>query len=309
MTGAELLNVICGTSTILGLAQKSASDTVYRASALGWLNLVLKDIQNRQQGFHWRFLEVTGTLSLVDDQFNYDLVTAFSTIDTQKVVNVYDKTHDTPIPYRDYKKFRQYVAKESNDSGDPLLWTLNQGDLCLYPVPSLTAITGTTTSSGLTNYYLHDTAATFITSGVAAGMKVTNSTDGTTALVTSVDSEIQLTLDTDIMGNAKAYSIVDIVYVDYVKLITAATDGSTALDIPSKYDAVLIDGLLVYVYRIDKDLGDWGKQQLMYEAGVQRMIQDNASIISDLPVTSSHRNKSGYGRNNEKRGEFPIDVS
>jgi hypothetical protein len=307
MTGQNVLDTICGSSTIIGLADKSTSDTVYRASALGWLNLVLKDIQNRQESFHWRFLEVNLTLTLVDEQFNYDLVTAFSTIDPYKVIAVYDKTHDTPITYIDYKKFRQYIANEGNDLSDPLLWTLHQGDICLWPVNSLTAITGTTTSSGLGSYYLNDTAATFITSGVEAGMKVNNTTDGTSALVVSVDSEIRLTLDTDIMGNNKAYTVSNIVYVDYVKTITAATDNSTALDVPAKYDQVLIDGVLVYVYRLDPKLGNWVQQQAIYETGVSKMIRDNSMVIGELPKTNSHRNRLAY-RSNEKRGEFPVDI-
>ena len=65
-------------------------DTDYRAFALKWLNLVLKDISSRQDGFHYRFLEETGVLELAENDFDYPLVTAFSTIDTEKTINVYD---------------------------------------------------------------------------------------------------------------------------------------------------------------------------------------------------------------------------
>jgi hypothetical protein len=219
MTGAAFLNTICGSATIMGLADKSASDTVYRASALGWFNLVQKDISNRQQNFHWRFLEKQATFATAVNDFDYSIATIAADLDTTKMVAVYDKTYDRTYRYVDYLRFRRSIADETNNSGQAYLFSFFAGNLLLYPRPS--------------------------------------------AIVTT--------------------------YIDYIKLITDLTDAATTGDIPSKYDDVVISGVLVYVYRIDPQLGSWSAQQIVYEAGVQRMIQDNNMVIGELPYSGSHR--------------------
>ncbi len=225
MTGAAFLNTLCGSATLLGLADKSASDTVYRSSALGWLNLIQKDISNRQQHFHWRFLEKQANFPTIASTFSYAFtgVGGIATdIDTTKIVSLYDKTYDWTYKYVDYARFRRAIADETSNSGSAILWTIFANYLMLYPRPS--------------------------------------------AIVTT--------------------------YIDYVKIITDLTDAATAGDIPAKYDSVVIDGALVYAYRVDPQLGDWRAQQAIYEAGVQRMIQDNSLIIGELPVTESHRERN-----------------
>jgi len=63
--------------------------------------------------------------------------------------------------------------------------------------------TASSTSSGK----LVDSTATFITANIAAGDWVYNKTDATVAQVVSVDSETQLTLDTNIMASGEIYSV------------------------------------------------------------------------------------------------------
>ena len=74
------------------------------------------------------------------------------------------------------------------------------------PVAKETGISGTTTlvASGTATSYtankLTDSGATFITDLVAGGDTVKDVTNGDTALVTAIDSETVLSLDTDIFS-------------------------------------------------------------------------------------------------------------
>jgi hypothetical protein len=68
-------------------------------------------------------------------------------------------------------------------------------------------VNSTTDASGATTNKLIDDGQSF-TSSVSVGMKVCNTTDSTTALITAVDSNTELTLDTDIMGNSEDYQII-----------------------------------------------------------------------------------------------------
>lgn len=281
---------------ILANADKNSADTAYRALALKWLNLVIKDIQNSQEGFHYRFLETTGVLTLVGEQFNYDLVTAFSTIDTTKAINVYDKINDLPLYYFPYDIFRQRIAKESRDTGDPRWFSIWSGDLLLWPVPDFTALTGT--ADAIVADKLSDSTATFTTDGVKVGMRVTNTVAGTTALVTAVDSATALSLDTDIFTlGTEAYTISYVVSVDYVSTITAATDAAVDLVIPNKYEKVVIDGVMEYAYIFDPELGSAADQNARYKDGLARMIRDNEQIIAENKMPVSHRTK--YRLNND----------
>lgn len=65
--------------------------------------------------------------------------------------------------------------------------------------------TGTTTST--TTDKLVDSGATFQTDGVVAGQIVYNTTDSTTATVTAVDSETQLSLNDDIFTSGEDYEV------------------------------------------------------------------------------------------------------
>lgn len=68
--------------------------------------------------------------------------------------------------------------------------------------------TGTNTSTSTNK--LIDSGATFVTDGTPVGITVYNDTDSTRAVVTSVDSETQLTLSSDIFtGTGKTYTVGD----------------------------------------------------------------------------------------------------
>ena len=115
MTGSAFLDLF------ISLTDKNTSDTAYRAFALNMFNLILKDIQNRQENFHWRFLEKTATASQVADQFFYDLP---SDIDTQKVVHLSERTNDITYKFKPYNVFKKYVADPSNEDGTSRIFTI-----------------------------------------------------------------------------------------------------------------------------------------------------------------------------------------
>lgn len=71
-----------------------------------------------------------------------------------------------------------------------------------------TGLSGTT--DGVEENALVDSAATFITAGVAVGDIAKNSTQGTQAVVTALASETQLTLDSDIFAGGEDYEIVSL---------------------------------------------------------------------------------------------------
>lgn len=296
MTGQLILDFI------LSQCDKNSADTTYRALALKWLNLIIKDIDSRQDTYHYRFLEVKGTaFSLTADDFDYDLATIAPSIDTTKVIHVYEKRNDITYKFVAYEMFRELVANEARNTGTTRYYSIFANNLLLYPVPAFTAITGTQTN--ITAFKLRDAAATFQTDNIRVGMQVTNTVTGLTALVTAIDSEIALSLDTDIMLGLNAYSIKEVAFIDYIKLITAATDSSTALLIPDKYEKVVIDGILTYAYQLDPELGSLADAKTIYEGELDVMIRENRQIIAENNVSISHRVK----RNENEFGAFPLD--
>ena len=129
---------------ILKLCDKNSQDTGYRALALIWLDLVLKDIQNRQQNFHWRFLEVLGTsFDTVASTFGYAITTIDGSVecDTTKIIHVYDKTNDWTYTFVPYERFRERVADETNSGGSSYIWSIFAGQVLLWPVPDAVVAT------------------------------------------------------------------------------------------------------------------------------------------------------------------------
>lgn len=230
MTGADFLD------RIVELADKSTQDAVYRAKALNWLRLVVKDLQARQDTWHWRWLEKTATFNTVDSQHTYDLPTD---MDTHKVFSITDRTDDVTLKYMNYDRFTRLVADPSEDEGLPsTIYTLWSDYLKLYPIPD------------------------------------------------------------DIRT----------LYMDYVRVITEPADNTTEIDVPDKYTPVLIDGVMVYVFRYDPTLGDFMGQAQIYEMGVNRMLTENKLVLGDYSRTESHREK--WARSNEIQGKnsacFPL---
>ena len=133
MTGAAFLNFLVGKSGQIGLLDKNVNDTSYRAFMLDCLNLVLKDIANRQTNWHWRWLEKTATAPTVIGQIDYDLPTD---VDTNKIFAVYDRTNDRTYTYAPYEKFVKRVADPSNNSGQSVWYTFWASLIKLYPIPA-----------------------------------------------------------------------------------------------------------------------------------------------------------------------------
>jgi hypothetical protein len=104
------------------------------------LNLTLKDIQLRQENWHWRFLEKTATAPTVIAQMDYDLPTIAGgstfDIDGHKIFAVFDRTQDLTYVYKPYEWFVKRVADPSNSSGNSVWWTYWAGMLKLWPVPA-----------------------------------------------------------------------------------------------------------------------------------------------------------------------------
>ena len=132
MTGTQFLDILCGSSTVEGLLQSNYQDSKFRVTVLGWLNLVLKDIQNRQSNWHWKFLEKTSYAPTVSGQIAYDLPTD---IDTQKMFAIYDRTDDITYSYVPYERFVKLVPDPSNYNGGTCLWTLWAKTIRLFPIP------------------------------------------------------------------------------------------------------------------------------------------------------------------------------
>lgn len=219
MTGAGIL------TDFLMLTDHNSTDTSYRALALKWLDLILKDISNRQVNFQWRFLEVTDSFNTAAGDFDYVLTTILTSpklaIDTNKIIHVYDKANDRTYKFIPYEKFKRIIADETVSEGDPYIWSIWSEDLLLWPVP--------------------DSIAT--------------------------------------------------VYIDYIRTIIDAVDTATALVIPDKYKKIIIDGMLYYAFQMDKDLGDPVFQTQIYEAGISRMIKENADMPAEIVQPVSHRSR------------------
>jgi len=234
MTGSGILDFI------ISHCDKNSDDTVYRALALKWLNLVLKDIQNKQESYHWRFLEVRATtFNTAASDYDYALATIASNIDTTKAIHVYEKTNDVTLTFVPYERFKQLIADETASSGDPRFFTIFAGMLLLWPTP--------------------DAIVAF--------------------------------------------------YIDYVKLITAATDSLTSLDVSDKYEKTIIDGVLEYAYQFDPELGSSADQRTRYREGVEQMIRENSQMIAENTMPMSHRDK--YRMRDEVDGKnsilFPLE--
>jgi hypothetical protein len=86
--------------------------------------------------------------------------------------------------------------------------------------------TGTTTSAA--SMKLIDSGATFVTSGVAAGMAIYNTTDATWTRVSAVDSETQLSVEDNVFASGEGYIIAP-------KAITLSSLSATAPTLPSGY--------------------------------------------------------------------------
>ena len=106
-------------------------------------------------------------------------------------------------------------------------------------------------------------------------------------------------------------SVVMTFFLDYIKRMTLMVNSTATIDVPEECENVVQDGFLVHAYKYDPELGDWAKQQAVYEASVIRMQQNNSQIISEVVRPTSHRER--YSRRADIDGAnslyFPIDPS
>jgi hypothetical protein len=133
MTGAEYLDLLCGTTSQIGMLDCNVDDTEYRALVLQWANLVLQDIANRQTDWHYDFLEVTATAPSVSGQLDYDLP---ADIDGYKIFSVLDRTHNNTYRFCPHDKFLRFVPNPSLSEGSPYWYTVWADSLKLWPVPN-----------------------------------------------------------------------------------------------------------------------------------------------------------------------------
>jgi len=117
-------------------------------------------------------------------------------------------------------------------------------------------------------------------------------------------------------GNLKLWPVpssVFTIYLKYVKTLTALADDSNSTEIPAKYDSVVIDGVLVWAYKFDPQLGNADNQARIYEwgaggapgmptGGVQGLVLDNRININELGSSQSHRS-----RRREFQTPYPIE--
>lgn len=126
-------------------------------------------------------------------------------------------------------------------------------------VPSSHAtLSGTATSTGALK--LIDTAATFVTSEAQKGDRVRNTSAGTEAKIVSVDSETQLTLDTDIFtGTGEAYGVSSLItevkgYIDDQRPVTASMVRVLGPEILSQAVTITTSGTSVNAGQITADI-------------------------------------------------------
>ena len=129
MTGKDFVDNILYDSDRL---QNLTADLTYRTMALGWLNLVLKDISSRQENYHWRFLEKTSYFDTEINQMSYDLPTD---IDGYKIFSVRRADGDMRIDYVDQHIFDKYIPDPTTSGGNPDWYTLWAAQMKLWPIP------------------------------------------------------------------------------------------------------------------------------------------------------------------------------
>lgn len=214
MDGQGLINA---TMRCVGKAQVLTTDTVYRATALVWLNLVKNDICSRHP--HWSWLEKTVTFDCTADQLSYDIPSDISK-SGRKTWSLRQKETPIKLSYVNQRRFDELVANPILTTGNAYYYTISSGSLRLWPMPNA--------SYTLYLRYLLDEADDF-------------------------------------------------------------TDASTDhAQIPTQYDKVFLDGMLVFAYQFSPAWGNPALQTQIYEAGIGRMIRDDDITLDADHVSSKH---------------------
>lgn len=88
----------------------------------------------------------------------------------------------------------------------------------------------------------------------------------------------------------------------YIKNITTLTDAAVSGDTPTKWDDIIIQGILAKAYRFDKRKDDAADANNQFLLGIERMKTDNSQIIDDAPVAKDHRVNREYLRTRRPAG-------
>ena len=142
---------------------------------------------------------------------------------------------------------------------------------------------GTTTST--TSNKLTDSGGTFSSTGIKAGMIVYNTTDGTEATVTAVDSETALSLSADVFTSGEDYTIGD---GDF-------PDGATTCDFLDSYFIVELNEQF-YISGSNNgmkwDALDFASAESAPD-GIVRVYQDHGDLVLFGELTTEHWTDSG----------------
>jgi len=189
------------------------------ASIIGkMINDKYHDIYNR--AFWSALIDDNYTFESVVDQAGYDLPTDFG--DEIMIVDIATGKRLEKMTEEQWWRDRYHAYQDDSiTSGTPARYVILEevinasgvrtGQIKLDPPPSVvetygmpykrkfTELLGTTgTCTTDTASKIINSSATFITDGVQAGMLVKNTTDGTYGYVSTVDSETQLTMESDL---------------------------------------------------------------------------------------------------------------
>jgi hypothetical protein len=251
---------------------ESDTSSSFATLAVRWLNDRYQDVWNR---YNWSdAIKNDYTFVLVKSQVNYDLPSDFS-----NEINVFDITDGVKIDrYTErlwWEERGEAYQGGSITSGESIRYKILReklnslgtgfGVIQFDPPPfnthsiampykrkcaPLVEVTGTCTTD--TANKVIASASTFITSGVEKGMRFKNTTDSTYSIVVSVDSETQLTMQTDVCpdGN-ETFTIVSIPTIRDIEYIIECGAISDGLMYKKQYTKAS-DYLQKYEYELGK---------------------------------------------------------
>lgn len=167
---------------------------------------------------------------------------------------------------------------------------------------SYSTLTGTNTS--VSALKLINSAATFITSGVKKGDIVKNTNANTTAKVLSVDSETQLTLDTDIFtATGQNYELKSLTiqvkeYIDDVRPVTASIVRVLGPTILTQDVTMTVTGSNVNKTQIASDITAYMKTlipgQTLYRSKLVQIAMDNNADNATISTPANDVTATSY---------------
>jgi hypothetical protein len=263
----------------VGYMCENDTSSAFATLAGRWLNDRYKDVWNR---YNWSDTINNGyTLTLVNGTANYNLPADFE--QEIAVVDITDgiqiKRYNERYWWRErgesysggsitngtswaYKILREKLKSDGSGFG-VLQFDPTPANTHTIAMPykricgELISISGECTTN--TTNKVIASASTFITSGVTKGMRLKNTTDRTYSIVSSVDSETQLTMDTDVCPDGNETFEINttpaIRNICYILECGAISDGL----LYKKQYAKASDFLQKYEYELAKRIGEENK--------------------------------------------------